>query len=208
MSLSLLPADVLFLQRTCAVCGRLLRSAGRQVVLRRTNGQDKLAEQAAELRSTLGTFDRRTEKNISPLMPPAQQIARRFMKAATAFRLRVSILSGTRTYAEQDALYAIGRTAQVNRKPVTNAKGGRSNHDFGIAWDVGLFDGNGRYLDGKTKGDDAAYKDLAALVKEKRTGIEWGGDWKSFIDLPHYQMATGKSADAVRTTFEAGKPLA
>lgn len=207
MSQSLLPADILYLQRTCAVCGIYTGPLDGKWSLDVQTAETKLEAQAADLRTKLGTFDARTEKNIASLMPPAQQVARQFMQAATGFHLRVSILSGTRTYAEQDALYAIGRTAQKNRKPVTNAKAGRSNHNFGIAWDVGLFDSTGRYLDGKTKGDDVAYKDLAALIKTKVDKIEWGGDWKTFVDLPHYQLATGKSADQVRVTFEAGKPL-
>jgi peptidoglycan L-alanyl-D-glutamate endopeptidase CwlK len=207
MSLSLLPADILYLQRTCAVCGCYSGPLDGKWSLEVQTAEETLAEQAAATRSELGTFDARTEKNIASLMPPAQQVARQFMKVASGFGKRVSILSGTRTYAEQDALFAIGRTVQKNRATVTNAKGGRSNHNFGIAWDVGLFDSTGRYLDGKQKGDDAAYKELAALIKQQITKIEWGGDWKSFVDLPHYQLATGKSADQVRLTFELGKPL-
>jgi peptidoglycan L-alanyl-D-glutamate endopeptidase CwlK len=207
MSMSLLPADILYLQRTCAVCGCYAGPLDGKWSLDVQTAEDKLAAQASELRSTLGIFDVRTEKNVATLMPPAQKVARQFMKVASGFDMRVSVLSGTRTYAEQDALYAIGRTLQLNRKPVTNAKGGRSNHNFGIAWDVGLFDNSGRYLDGKKKADETAYKDLASLIKQSIGNIEWGGDWRSFVDLPHYQLATGKSADQVRTTFEAGKPL-
>lgn len=51
--------------------------------------------------------------------------------------------SGLRTYEEQNALYAQGRTAPGNK--VTNAKGGFSNHNFGIAFDIGIFEG-AKYL--------------------------------------------------------------
>jgi peptidoglycan LD-endopeptidase CwlK len=207
MSMSLLPADILYLQRTCAVCGCYTGPLDGKWSLEVQTAEDKLSAQTANLRDAFGTFDPRTEKNIATLMPPAQQVARQFMKAASGFGMRVSILSGTRTYAEQDALYSIGRTVQLSRRPVTNAKGGRSNHNFGIAWDVGLFDSSGHYLDGKQKGDEAAYKELASLIKQQIINIEWGGDWRTFIDLPHYQLATGKSAAQVRATFEAGKPL-
>ena len=207
MSVSLLPVDILFLQRSCAVSGCYAGPLDGKWSLDVQDAEDKLAAQATELRNSLGTFDARTEKNIATLLPAAQKIARQFMKEAASFSLRVSILSGTRTYAEQDALYAIGRTVQMNRKTVTNAKGGRSNHNFGIAWDVGLFDGTGHYLDGKKKSDQVAYADLASLIKQNIPNIEWGGDWRTFVDPPHYQLATGKSADQVRTTFEAGKPL-
>ena len=48
---------------------------------------------------------------------------------------------GTRTYAEQDALYAQGRT--TGGKRVTNARGGYSNHNFGVAGDFGVFSTSG-----------------------------------------------------------------
>jgi peptidoglycan L-alanyl-D-glutamate endopeptidase CwlK len=207
MSMSLLRADILYLQRTCAVCGCYSGPLDGKWSLDVQTAEDKLAAQAAELRDALGSFDARTEKNIASLITPAQQVTRQFMKAASGFDMRVSILSGTRTYAEQDALYAIGRTVQLSCKPVTKAKGGRSNHNFGIAWDVGLFDSIGRYLDGNKKGDEDAYREFASFIKPHIGNIEWGGDWRTFIDLPHYQLATGKSADQVRATFEAGNPL-
>ena len=207
MSLYLHPAEVLYVQRTCAVCGCYTGPLDGHWSTEVQTAEEALAAQAAQLRNELGLFDARTEKNIATLMPPAQQAARQFMRVASSFTMRVSILSGTRTYAEQDALYSIGRTVHLDRKPVTNAEGGRSNHNFGIAWDVGLFDAGGRYLDCTGESDEEAYKELASLAKQQLENIEWGGDWHTFTDLPHYQLATGKSADQVRTTFEAGKPL-
>ncbi|WP_311270795.1 M15 family metallopeptidase [Sphingobium sp. WCS2017Hpa-17] len=141
-------------------------------------------------------------------MPPAQKVAREFMRAAAGFRNTVKIISGSRTYAEQDALYAIGRTIQTNKSPVTKAKGGQSNHNFGLAWDVGIFEAAGRYMDGSKKGDEKAYADLAGLVKPVVANLEWGGDWTSFVDPPHYQLATGSKATAqVRALFESGQPM-
>jgi len=49
-----------------------------------------------------------------------------------------------RTYQEQDALYAIGRTVDPAKPKVTNAKGGQSYHNFGLAFDIVLLkDTNG-----------------------------------------------------------------
>ena len=107
-----------------------------------------------------------------------------------------SLLSGTRTYIEQNRLYAL-------RPKVTNAHGGQSNHNFGIAVDVGLFL-NGKYMTGANRTEDKAYADFAALVKRDVHDIEWGGDWVSFKDAPHYQYKTGKTLDEVRKLFEAG----
>jgi len=107
----------------------------------------------------------------------------------------VRILSGTRTYAEQDVLYRKGRFGDTS-PIVTKAKGGHSNHNFGIAWDIGIFD-SGKYL-----GSSPLYAQAAAVGKVP--GIEWGGDWTSFVDQPHYQLATGTTLAAVRTSFEVG----
>lgn len=91
------------------------------------------------------------------------------------------------------------------KKPkVTNAKGGQSNHNFGIAWDVGIFV-NGIYYEGKTAKEDKAYVDLAIMVKAAVPGVEWGGDWRSFKDKPHYQLASGKTVAECRTLLEQGR---
>ncbi len=142
-----------------------------------------------------GTFDQRTEACIATLIPKAQAKAREFMRVAGA---TCKIISGTRTYPEQDALFS-------QRPKVTNARGGQSNHNFGIAWDVGIFQG-GHYLTGATRAEEAAYTSLAKNVKAHVKGLEWGGDWKSIIDNPHYQLVTGKTVSQVRALFEAGKP--
>ena len=92
--------------------------------------------------------------------------------------INIKIISGLRTYEEQDALYAKGRPD--NGPTVTNAKGGQSNHNFGIAFDIGIFEG-GKYL-----GNSPKYKAVGVLAMD--LGLEWGGNWKSFKDEPHYQL--------------------
>lgn len=207
MSSPLSKSEVLYLQRCCAVCGIYDGPLDGRWTDAVHGAEQRLAERCDDLKRDLGSFDTRTERNIATLIPPAQEVARRFMAAAAAFPLTVRIISGSRSYAEQDALYAIGRTVKTTSSPVTKAKGGQSNHNFGIAWDVGLFDANGRYLNGKKKGDEQRYSALGEHIKAHVAGIEWGGDWKSFIDRPHYQLATGKPASGVRSRFEAGRSL-
>src|SRR4051794_29191519 len=89
------------------------------------------------------TFDSRTEQHIARLLPKAQEAARLFMSVAiqamNSHGVEMRVISGTRTYAEQDAHFAKGRTQPGPR--VTNARGGYSNHNFGVAWDIGLFKG-------------------------------------------------------------------
>jgi peptidoglycan LD-endopeptidase CwlK len=92
--------------------------------------------------------------------------------------LRIRVISGHRTWQEQDKLYAQGRTRPGDI--VTKARGGYSNHNFGIAFDIGVFEGN-KYLKQSTK-----YKAVGALGME--LGLEWGGNWKNFVDEPHFQL--------------------
>ena len=126
----------------------------------------------------LAPVDARSEKVIATLLPEVQPMARALVQKATAAGISIRIISGLRTYAEQDALYAQGRTAPGN--VVTNARGGYSNHNFGIAFDIGVFEGN-RYL-----GDSPKYKAVGVLGMD--LGLEWGGSWKTIVDQPHYQL--------------------
>ena len=155
-------------------------------------------------------IDARSAKNIATLAPAVRphfeaiainggRIARDL--GADAY----TMISGTRTYAEQNALYAKGRTAPG--PVVTNARGGYSNHNFGIAGDFGVFKGR-TYLDGSNAAlASKIHKAVAAWVKANIPQIEWGGDWTSFRDEPHYQYRTGLSLAEMRARVAAGKPV-
>lgn len=132
-------------------------------------------------------LDPRSKKNIETLRAEVQPYAIALIQQAANNGITIKILSGLRTYAEQDALYAKGRTAPPPE--VTKAKGGYSNHNFGIAFDVGVFEGN-KYL-----GDSPKYKAVGVLGME--LGLDWGGNWKTIVDQPHFQL---------RPTWAAGMP--
>lgn len=126
------------------------------------------------------SVDERSEKNIATLLPEVRPLAFALIEKAAIHDIVIEIISGTRSYTEQDELYAIGRTKELHRKPVTNAKGGKSNHNFGIAFDIGIFVGE-HYL-----GESPLYKTLGVLGEE--LGLFWGGRWKGFYDGAHYQL--------------------
>ena len=148
--------------------------------------------------NNLRTFDSRSEANIMTLLPKAQIAARKFLAAVRDAGINAKIISGNRTWAEQDALYAIGRTTQRNRSKVTNARGGQSNHNFGIAWDIGIFDGATYHA------KSPRYAQAGAIGRKQ--GLEWGGDWKSFQDTPHYNLRTGLTTAQLRAAFLKGQP--
>jgi peptidoglycan LD-endopeptidase CwlK len=110
-----------------------------------------------------------------------QTYARTLVNRAAALGIEVKVIAGLRTYAEQDALFAQGRTAPGRR--VTNAKGGESNHNFGIAFDIGVFSGK-EYLP-----ESPSYDAVGAIGLDM--GLEWGGSWVTLVDKPHFQLRPG-----------------
>jgi peptidoglycan LD-endopeptidase CwlK len=200
MSAKLFKADILFLQRILASSGFYRGRLNGKWSSEVDAAEEKFLEEYDKLKNKSGKFDNRTEACIMSLIPAAQIKAREFMNALRKRPLTYRIISGTRTYAEQDALFK-------KRPRVTKARGGQSNHNFGIAWDVGIFE-SGKYYEGNTKKEDRAYEELGAFIKENVSGLEWGGDWKRFVDKPHYQLATGKTVAQVRAFLEKGKSFA
>jgi len=144
------------------------------------------------------TFDARTESNINTLLPAAQAKAREFMTSCLAAGIPLKIICGTRTYEEQDALYAQGRTEAG--PIVTNARGGYSWHNFGIAWDIGIFDGI-RYIE-----ESPLYAKAGWIGKS--IGLEWGGDWQGIEDQPHFQLKIGLTLADCRERLAKGNPIA
>src|SRR5881397_2564020 len=72
--------------------------------------------------------DDRSERLIATLLPEVQPYARALIAKAAANGITIRVISGLRTYDEQNDLYAQGRTEPG--KIVTNARGGYSNHNF------------------------------------------------------------------------------
>ena len=135
------------------------------------------------------TGDVISDKRIQSLHPALRMKATDFINEAniSSNGKLIRVAEGFRTYEQQDALYAQGRTTLGNI--VTDAKGGFSNHNYGLAFDiVGITNGQLDY--------DLDWKQLSTLAKSK--GFEWGGDWKKFKDKPHFQNMFGKSLDELR----------
>lgn len=121
-----------------------------------------------------------------------------------------------RTFAEQDALYAQGRTKLFDADGkklgiVTKAKGGQSIHNFGLALDIVLIKDTNN--DGKF--DSATWEDNIDFDKDgksdwmeiveifKRNNWDWGGDWKSFKDKPHFEKTFGHTWRTLLPKYEA-----
>jgi peptidoglycan L-alanyl-D-glutamate endopeptidase CwlK len=138
------------------------------------------------------TADSRSEANIATLLPRVRPFARALIEKAAKQGIIIKVTSGTRSFAEQDALFAQGRTKPGNI--VTNARGGFSNHNFGIAFDVTIFKGSSDPEKAKTPVfESPVYKAIGALGSD--LGLEWGGNWKTIVDEPHFQLRPGWAAE-------------
>ena len=135
-------------------------------------------------------IDKVTQDRISKLHPSVRDEVNKIIEEInTKFltgRAKVRIAQGLRTFAEQDALYAQGRTKPG--KKVTNAKGGQSVHNYGFAVDIVLIiDGKEASWDTKKDWDGDKVADWDECVKVfAKYGWSWGGNWTSFKDMPHF----------------------
>lgn len=122
----------------------------------------------------------RDEDILSTVHPDLQAVVRQAARTAP-FRFRV--LEGVRTLARQKELVDRGASKTMN-----------SRHLTGHAIDLApYFDAND---DGKIDGADMwhwpLYDRLAPIMKaaarDVGVPVEWGGDWRSFRDGPHWQL--------------------
>ena len=110
--------------------------------------------------------------------------------------VQVRITQSLRTFAEQDKLYAQGRSAPGQK--VTNARAGESLHNFGLAFDFVLL------VNGQVSWTvDENWKKVAASFKEQ--GFSWGGEWKSIKDYPHLEKSFGYSWQQLLEKYRKGE---
>lgn len=118
-------------------------------------------------------------REINLLHPRLRRIIPQLIAECAAQGLPVLVTQTMRTKAEQDALYAQGRT-----KPgavVTNARYPNSAHCWGVAFDF-CRNVRGREYDDS----DGFFARVAAIAKPY--GLTWGGDWENFVDRPHLEL--------------------
>jgi len=96
-------------------------------------------------------------------------------KAAAMSPLDFTVLEGLRTLERQKQLSQIGATKTL-----------RSRHLTGHAVDLAPMVG------GTVRWDWPLYHRLAKIIKEaavaENVPIEWGGNWRTFKDGPHWQL--------------------
>jgi peptidoglycan L-alanyl-D-glutamate endopeptidase CwlK len=136
-----------------------------------------------------------TENRLKKVHPELANRVRMLINTFAQSGVQIEVVQGLRTFAEQDALFAQGRS-----KPgqiVTRARGGQSNHNYGLAIDVVP------YSNGKPNWNAPNSIWSAIGAEAEKLGLEWGGDWKRFIDRPHVQLP-GLSIKQCNALFQKG----
>lgn len=127
---------------------------------------------------------------IEKLHPSIRPRAIAFLADAWDAGVELVVTSGYRTFAEQDALYKKGRTEPG--KIVTNAKAGESWHNYGLAFDVAFVKADGTIW----WPNGSEWADLAQIGKAN--GLEWGGDYKTIYDPPHFAYHPGLTIEQAK----------
>lgn len=118
-------------------------------------------------------FGLRSKANLLGVHPDLVMVAARALELSP---VDFVVTEGLRTPSRQKELFAQHKSQTL-----------RSRHITGHAIDVAALYG------GKVTWNWQAYEDIAvafkAAAKELCIDLEWGGDWKSFKDGPHFQLS-------------------
>ena len=132
----------------------------------------------AEISAIIKKIQNSLPQNV--FYPLVKRKSEQLIEAMKVLGFPIIITETYRSFARQNELYAQGRT-----KPgaiVTNAKGGESFHNYGVAFDCKFV----------KEGYNAPDTQWLILGKEgEKLGLEWGGRWVSFRDKPHFQLLQG-----------------
>lgn len=126
-------------------------------------------------------LSKRSEQNLLKVHPDLVRVVRRAAKIINDPTLGFVVTCGIRTLAQQKELLRIGATTTLNSRHLPG-KSNKLSHAVDIAVTY----------KGKVKWDWPLYVNMAVLMKQAAADVgvplEWGGDWKSFKDGPHYQL--------------------
>lgn len=139
-------------------------------------------------------YDSSNDLGLHPTLKNASE--KIVSEAKSKLNLEITIGEGFRSKEYQDYLYSQGRTC--GGSIVTNASGGdgSSYHMYGLAFDFIFVDGAYDTTKDRNKNGKDDWKEVGELGESY--GLEWGGKWKDFVDLPHFQYTYGLSTSDLK----------
>lgn len=118
--------------------------------------------------------------SVEKLKAVHPDLVRVVKRAAQMSSIDFTVMEGTRSVAQQKLNVAKGVSSTMNSRHIPGKDG--------LAKAVDLVP----VVNGKASWDWAVYNKFAPIVKEaaklEKVPVEWGGDWKTFKDGPHFQL--------------------
>jgi peptidoglycan L-alanyl-D-glutamate endopeptidase CwlK len=116
-----------------------------------------------------------SQKSLDRLTGVHQDLVDVVKRAIEITEVDFAVLEGVRSVARQEQLVKAGASQTM-----------KSRHITGHAVDLGA------YVNGSVRWDWPLYDKIALAMKaaaiELQVSIEWGGDWRTFKDGPHFQL--------------------
>ncbi|MDD3144653.1 MAG: M15 family metallopeptidase [Candidatus Gracilibacteria bacterium] len=160
-----------------------------------TEGKPLIEDMVGSNLLSIVTRDPISEKRIMTLNPLIRDDVRDFLDIVYKdLKINLRVAQSMRTIDEQNNLYNQGRTSPGNI--VTWVKGGGSYHNYGLAFDIVEIDKNGKI------NYDIDWNKVSKIGKD--IGFEWGGDWKTSTDKPHFQKTYGFTTTELKKMIEDG----
>lgn len=144
-----------------------------------------------------------SEARLAEVHPELARRVRQLAQLLEADGIILRVVQGLRTWSQQNALYAQGRTAPG--PIVTNAQGGLSAHNFGYAVDCAPNNPDFPTWTPDWNSSDDRWKDL--LSKALTCGLKEGAMWRHVKpDNPHFylQELPDTPDDNMRAIFQGG----
>ncbi len=118
------------------------------------------------------SLGKRSRERLNGVHPDLVKVVERAIEIST---VDFAVLEGLRTPERQKVLMEAGASQTLN-----------SRHITGHAVDLGA------WVDGEVRWDWPLYNQIAKAMKaaaaELAIPVEWGGDWRTFKDGPHFQL--------------------
>lgn len=118
------------------------------------------------------SLSQKSKDRLSGVHPDLVKVVQRAIDITTC---DFAVLEGVRSMARQEQLVKAGASQTM-----------KSRHLTGHAVDIGA------YVNGSVRWDWPLYDQLSAAMKkaaaELDIPLEWGGDWKTLKDGPHFQL--------------------
>lgn len=136
-------------------------------------------------------------RDLNDLEPECRKRAIDFLRRCKEDGLDVLVTSTYRSAARQQQIYNQGRTTPGII--VSGSKPGFSMHNFRCALDVVPLRDKKAVWDNRKPENLALWKRVGE--HGKAAGLEWGGDWKRFVDMPHFQYTSGLTLAQTRLKY-------